>query len=120
MVELPPAEVRIPAVLFVSWERLEGSGFPEKPAPELVPDLAVEGISRSNTRREMESKLHEYFTAGVRLVWYVDPRDKTVMVYTAADQSTKLTEQDTLDGGEVLPGLSINLAEFFTMPEPPK
>ena len=38
-----------------------------------IPDLAVEVLSPSNTRHEMAIKLREYFAAGVRLVWYVDP-----------------------------------------------
>lgn len=40
----------------------------------LVPDLAIEVLSAGNTEGEMRRKLHDYFTAGVRLVWYIDPR----------------------------------------------
>ncbi|NOY29197.1 MAG: Uma2 family endonuclease, partial [Planctomycetes bacterium] len=49
MLQLFPGQVRIPDVSFVSWKRLEGSGFPENPVPLMAPDLAVEVISKSNT-----------------------------------------------------------------------
>ena len=62
--------VRIPDVSFISWDRLPGGEFPDEPVPLLVPDLAVEVISQSNTRKEMDDKLQEYFEKGVRLVWY--------------------------------------------------
>ena len=76
--------VRIPDVSFFSWDRLPGGEMPEEPIPLLVPDLAVEVISKSNTRKEMDDKLQEYFEKGVRLVWYVRPRLRVVDVYTSA------------------------------------
>ena len=56
--------VRIPDVSFVSWERVPGGDFPREPVPVLVPDLAVEVISRRNTPKEMAEKLREYFGRG--------------------------------------------------------
>jgi Uma2 family endonuclease len=102
--------VRIPDVSFVRWEHL-----PEKavPIPLMAPDLAIEVLSESNTPAEMERKLKEYFAAGTQLVWYFDPRARTVTVYTAPDQWTVLQESDTIDGGDVLPGLRIPLRELF-------
>ncbi len=61
----------------------------------------------------MERKLHEYFDAGTQLVWYFDHRKRTVKVYTSPDQFTLLDESQTLDGGDVLPGLVIPLRELF-------
>ncbi|TWT85335.1 hypothetical protein Pla123a_01420 [Posidoniimonas polymericola] len=119
MLQLFPDQVRIPDVCFVSWERLKGSGFPQQAAPSLAPDLAVEVLSPGNTDQEMHRKLEEYFEAGVRLVWYVDPRDKSVTSYTAVEKSTRLTEADQLTGGDVLPGLTIDLAKLFEIPTPP-
>jgi hypothetical protein len=43
----------------------------------------------------------------------VDHRKRTIRVYTAPDQSVRLTEQDTLDGGEVLPGLQVPVRRLF-------
>jgi Uma2 family endonuclease len=111
--------VRIPDVSFISWERVPGGEVPEEPVPLLVPDLAVEVISRSNTRKEMDEKLQEYFERGVRLVWYVRPRSRVVDVYTAPDHFTRLTASMRLDGGDVLPGLSVQVGELFEMPKRP-
>ena len=111
--------VRIPDVSFFSWDRLPGGALPDEPIPLLVPDLAVEVISRSNTRKEMDDKLKEYFEKGVRLVWYVRPRTRVVDVYTAPDRFTRLSASMQLDGGDVLPGFSVQVGELFAMPKRP-
>ena len=61
----------------------------------------------------MEKKLYEYFDAGVPLVWYVYPETWTVRVFTSPDEAVTLTEQDTLDGGEILPGFVLPVARIF-------
>lgn len=110
---LRPGLVRIPDVSFVSWARLPERQSPGKPIPDLAPDLAVEVLSERNTPKEMGRKLGEYFSVGVRLVWYVDPKARTVEVFTAVDRSTMLDEGRTLDGGDVLPGFVLPLRELF-------
>jgi Uma2 family endonuclease len=110
---LMPGLVRIPDVSFISWDRLPGREVPNTPILGLAPDLAVEVLSSGNTKREMDLKVREYFLAGVRLVWLVDPAKRAVRVYTAPDQSVRLTEGQALDGGDVLPGLRLPLREVF-------
>jgi Uma2 family endonuclease len=105
--------VRIPDVAFISWDRLPGKRIPDEPVPELVPDLTVEVLSLSNTPKEMARKRREYFQAGVRLVWEIDPRRRQVAVYTEPDHATILTETDALNGGDVLPGFTLPLRELF-------
>jgi Uma2 family endonuclease len=109
--------VRIPDVSFFSLERLPGGELPDEPIPLLVPDLAVEVISRSNSPKEMSEKLQEYFEKGVRLVWYVRPLSQVVDVYTAPDHFTRLTASMRLDGGDVLPGFSVQVSELFRIPK---
>lgn len=109
--------VRIPDVAFISWGRLPGGRVPSTPIPRLAPDLGVEVLSKSNTVKEMARKLREYFKAGVLLVWYVDPKSRTVTVYTAVDKFVVLDETQTLDGGSVLPGFSLPLRELFAEPD---
>jgi Uma2 family endonuclease len=113
LVRLVAGLVRIPDVSFVSWDRLAGQKIPDDPIPDLAPDLAVEVLSPGNTPKEMQRKIQEYFAAGVRLVWIVDPVKRTVAVYTAPDQLTVLTEDQTLDGGAVLPGFTLPLRQLF-------
>jgi Uma2 family endonuclease len=114
-VRLMPGLVRIPDVSYFRWEKFPGKVWPTKAIPDLVPDLAVEVLSKSNTRKEMKRKCREYFLAGTEMVWLVDPRKRTVTVFTTrgGEEATVLTEADTLDGGSVLPGLAIQVARIF-------
>jgi len=117
-IKLMASQVRIPDVAFYSWARLPDRKIPREPIPELAPDLAVEILSTSNTKREMQRKLEDYFAAGVRLVWYIDAATRTASVYTAVDRVANLGQHDILDGGEVLPGFELELAELFRRVEP--
>jgi len=113
MTRLNPGLVRIPDLSFISWARVSAREVPAEPILGLAPDLAVEVISAGNTRREMERKLREYFEAGVRLVWFVYPVTRTILVHTGPGQSATLREGQALDGGDVLPGFALPVAELF-------
>lgn len=116
MMRLFPGLVRIPDVAFASWKEFP-DGVTDEPVPNVVPDLAVEVLSEGNTKQEMDGKLEDYFGAGVRLVWFVEPRKKTVEVFTSKDASTVLSQNATLTGGDVLPGFSLPLTLFFAKPK---
>jgi len=105
---------RRPDVAFVSFERWpRDRPVPMNEAWEVVPDLAIEVISRSNTVSEVDEKLEEYFGAGVRLVWVVLPVPKKVYVYTSPTDVRILKSLDDLDGGPVLPGFRLPLGDLF-------
>jgi Uma2 family endonuclease len=114
--------VRIPDVSFFCWDKLPGRVLPSEPIPDLYPDLAVELLSEGNTPEEMERKLREYFLAGVRLVWIIDPRKRSAQIYTGPDAPVvTLDETQALDGGNVLPGFTLNVAELFArLPAAPR
>jgi Uma2 family endonuclease len=117
--------VRMPDVSFIRWDSVDDPNEIENPAGaflEVPPDLAVEVLSPSNTRREMEIKLEEYANAGVKLVWYVDPERKEVDVYPKGNPKRKKTlgVNDTLGGGEVLPGFAVKVAKLFESRAPGK
>ncbi len=105
--------VRIPDVSFIAWARFPNRRLPKEAVPLVVPNLAVEVLSKGNTRKEMAIKREEYFEAGVELVWEIDPKKRTVAVYTSPDDSSTLTIDDTLDGGTVLPGFELSLKDLF-------
>jgi Uma2 family endonuclease len=105
--------VRGPDVAFLSKQRLPDGKIPTEPYPSLAPELAVEVLSLSNTKAELSRKRREYFQAGVRLVWMVDLRNRSVAVYTSPLDVQVLYEEHTITGGEVLPGFEIQVAEFF-------
>ena len=110
---LAPGLVRLPDVSFIAWERFPNRELPAEPIPALVPDLVVEIVSAGNTAAEMERKLQEYFSAGVRLVWYVYPEQHTVHVYTGLRDVRILHEEEILDGSTVLPGFQLTIQEWF-------
>jgi Uma2 family endonuclease len=114
MMQLFGGLIRIPDVAFVSWDRLPTATIPTERLPEPVPDRAAEVLSPTNTAAEMRRKLREYFRAGVRLAWIVDPEPRTVAVYTSAKKpDVVLTPKQTLDGGDVLPGFRLPLRKLF-------
>jgi Uma2 family endonuclease len=112
-IRLLPERMRIPDLAFIRWDRFPGGRLPEDRVCKVAPDLAVEILSQGNTDREMENKLDEYFEAGVRLVWYIDPRTRTANIYTARHQMNTIDTSGHFDGGDVLPGFSLRLGELF-------
>jgi Uma2 family endonuclease len=114
MFRIKPEQIRIPDVAFISKERFAGRDLSSGAFWELGCDLAVEVISPSNTRREMERKLADYFGAGVPMVWFVYLPTREVVVYSSPQDSTTLRCDDVLEGGNVLPGFSVRISEIFT------
>jgi len=106
--------VRAPDVTFCLWENATSAEEDEaNPIGDIVPDLAVEVVSRSNTAQELARKRKEYFSAGTRLVWQVYPKTRTVEVYSSPGRCRTLLIDDTLDGGSLLPGFQLPLRTLF-------
>ena len=97
----------------VSWDRLSGRRIPEASVPECVPDLAVEILNLGNTLAVMSRKRYGYFHAGVRLVWKVDPRERSGAVYTSTTDYRILDVTGKLSGSDVLSGLEIDRTELL-------
>jgi Uma2 family endonuclease len=101
-----------PDYAFVSWERLP-------PDDELIrfsafaPDLVVEVMSPSDRPDPVDAKVAEYVRAGVRLVLVFDPDARTVSAHGPDIESRTYTEADVLEGGSVLPGFRLHIAELF-------
>jgi Uma2 family endonuclease len=108
--------IRIPDVSFIAREQLQKGKFPRRGIATMAPTIAVEVISESNTKREMEGKLDEYFQYGAKEVWYIYPDTKTLLRYTARHEVQTLTGQDTLVT-PVLPGFVCPLAPLFAHPD---
>jgi len=105
---------RRPDLAFVSVARWPfGKWVPEGEAWDMVPDLAVEVFSKSNTGEEILEKVGEYFRTGTRLVWVVYPRVRQVYVYTSPTEVRILPESADIDGGEVVPGFRLSLNRLF-------
>ncbi|MEM6313674.1 MAG: Uma2 family endonuclease [Planctomycetota bacterium] len=116
MLKMATGNVRIPDVSFVRREDLPNGQVPSEPVPLLRLSLAVEVLSQANTDDEMATKINEYFESGSELIWLVNPADRTVRIYDAPDAPNRfrqITATDTLDGGNVLPGFEVKVAELF-------
>jgi Uma2 family endonuclease len=110
-----PEMVRKPDVSFIRLGRLSLAQAAEGHCP-VVPDLAVEVLSPNDTAYEVDAKVRLYLDAGVRLVWVVNPQQRTVEVHRPAGLGSILREQDELTGEEVVPGFSCRVGDFFQPP----
>jgi Uma2 family endonuclease len=108
--ERDPDTVRGPDVAFWTKERL-----PEVPEGyiEVAPDLVVEVVSPSDHYSRVQNKVRHYLTRGVRMVWVVDPEDRSVTVYRSWKQATILGDNDAVAGEDVVPGYSCKVADLF-------
>jgi Uma2 family endonuclease len=112
LLSVDPPTVRGPDLAVIRTENLPREGLPDGWWTR-APDLAIEVLSPSNLAVEIHEKVLDYLTAGTRLVWVVDPHTRTVTVYGSRHESRLLTLGDDLEGGEVLPGFQISLADLF-------
>ncbi|HET8521981.1 MAG TPA: Uma2 family endonuclease [Thermomicrobiales bacterium] len=101
-----------PDVAFVRSERLP-SEQERMGIMRLAPDLAVEVVSPTDRYVAVLAKMDLYREAGVPLVWLAEPQQRTVTVYSSGSEPRILTEADTLDGGDVLPGFRLPVAQIF-------
>jgi Uma2 family endonuclease len=108
-----PGQVRLPDISVILNDRLTLKMIKEQKILDLPPDIAVEVLSESNTKKEMDRKLREYFQAGTRLVWYIDPETEIAEVFTSPDASQRVSGDQELDGRDILPGFSIKLGVVF-------
>ncbi len=108
--ERDPDSVRGPDISFWLKERLK-----EIPVGyfDIAPDWLIEVLSPSNTRKQILTKLVEYFAKGVRLVWVIAPEDRTLTIYRMPDEGRLLHESATVTGEDVLPGFSCRVSDLL-------
>lgn len=108
-----PDTVRAPDVAFIS--RARQHAIADRGYSELAPDLVAEILSPDDRPGEVLSKVGDWLDAGVRLVWVVDPIRREARVYRADGRQSTIESAGTLDGEDVLPGLSCRLADCIGM-----
>ena len=108
-----PDTVLAPDASFVALGRLPQGELPIGYI-ELAPDLVVEVISPSDRDREVQDKVADWLRPGTLLVWIIYPATRTVTVYRSLDDLENLSEEDSLDGGQVVPGFSCQIRELFS------
>lgn len=113
-----PDTVRVPDIAFIRAER-----FPDGKGPrgffEGAPDLAVEVLSPTDRYTKTMKKVREYLAAGARLVWVIDPVDRTATVHRADGSITDYEADGVLDGEAVIPGFTLRLADIWEEVEDP-
>ncbi|HEY3080225.1 MAG TPA: Uma2 family endonuclease [Chloroflexota bacterium] len=113
-----PDTVRAADVAFVRAERLPGgrlTGYFEG-----APDLAVEIVSPGDTASEVEEKVRTWLAAGVGAVWVVYPSAPSLTVFRPDGSARHHGPDDDLDGGDVLPGFRMRLADLLRRPGQPR
>ena len=80
---------------------------------EEIPDLVVEVASPSDSVREVNDKAWMWLSYGTRLVWVLHPNRRRVDVHHLGGAVATLTNEETLSGGDVLPGFECSLADIF-------
>jgi Uma2 family endonuclease len=107
-----PDTVRAPDVAFVSRVRIAESGVPAG-FWEGPPDLAVEVMSPGDSAGEVDGKARSWLSAGTRAVWVVNPHRRTVAIWRHDGSTIVLSEDQMLDGGDVVPGFTCRVTEIF-------
>ena len=111
--EADPDVVLAPDVAFVRADRLPPREDRRGYLP-LAPDLVVEVISPSDRAGQVLAKVNLYLTAGVPLLWLVDPEQQTVAAFTPDRPARVYSAPDTLTGADVLPGFELPIRELFS------
>ena len=105
---------RRPDVAFVSYERWpRDRKVPSTADWDVVPDLAIEVVSPTNLAGALATKIADYFRAGVGLVWVIHPNLCQVQVWESPSAARVLTAPEALEGGAVLLGFRLPLADLF-------
>jgi Uma2 family endonuclease len=120
LLKIFPAQVRAPDVAFIRWTRFPNQRPPKAAIYAVCPDLAVEVLSEGNTPEEMDRKLRDYFMAGAKLVWYIQPVNRTARAFTGEHDAIDIGPDGSLTGGDVLPGFSLPLAHLFARVDGPR
>ena len=111
-----PDRVRKPDASFIRADRM---AMPPEGFITVVPDLVAEVVSPNDIYYEVETKVDEYLGAGVRLVWVVNPVNKSVRVFQPGRIVGEFGADDELTGGDVMPGFTCRVRPLFpSSPQP--
>ena len=91
--------------------------LPAREAPEgyleTIPELVAEVRSKNDTAAEVKGRVTDYLTAGVQLVWIIDPASESVTEHRPKSPLTTYHKTDTLACDEIIPGFRLPLAGLF-------
>ena len=111
---------RRPDVCYISYDRWPQEKLVDdrNNGRDVVPDLAVEVISPSDFGEDLQEKLVEYFSVGVRQVWLIFPRARLLYIYDSITSVRGFSEADVVEVGTILPGYRFTLRDIFRKHSP--
>ncbi|MCC7055461.1 MAG: Uma2 family endonuclease [Gemmatimonadaceae bacterium] len=100
-IESNPDTVLAPDVAFIVRDRV--LGIPETGFARMAPDLAVEVRSPGDRWADLLRKVSRWLGAGVRVVWVIDPRQRSAHLFRPDGDIVHVPEDGDLTGDDVLP-----------------
>ena len=109
---------RRPDAVYISFDRwAKGRRIPRLDHWDVIPDIAVEVVSPGTLIEQLITKVREYFEAGVRRVWIIYTHESLVYEYDSPRSIRVFMRENVLEGGEILSGFRLPLAELLEGPE---
>lgn len=111
-----PDRFRRASIGLIALDRMTPAEYENSGYIAICPDLVVEVVSPNDLYSDVTIKRNEWLAAGAKLVWIVDPDERSVTAYQSGKQPTLYQNGDTLPGEPVLPGFSVAVADLFRLP----
>jgi len=102
-------KIRRPDIIFINEKELQNT----KINIDLIPQFIIEIVSDSNSINEVEGKIRDYFSSGVKIIWIILPIHKEVKVYKSIKEVKICLEDDICDVGDLIPNFQITVNEIF-------
>ena len=78
-----------------------------------IPELAIEFLSKSESGEDIAEKVRDYFSSGVKLVWYIYPIMEMIYVYTSPKEIKVLQGNDLCSAAPVIPDFEFKTKDIF-------
>jgi len=108
-----PSRIRRADVTFIRRERYSREQLSQDGFTSIPPDLAVDVVSPNDLVGDLDEKVQEYLRAGVKLIWVVRPKVRTVQVFRGDGSESWLREHDEISGENVVPGFRCKVGSLF-------
>ena len=100
---------RIPDLAIFTDEQIREA----KTGKRVMPPLAIEILSDSESQNDFLEKVQDYFDAGVQLVWYIAPKQQKIYAYTSLDDIKVFKKQDVCSAAPVVPDFQFVIQDLF-------
>jgi Uma2 family endonuclease len=109
MCKTSPQTIRIPDISCYNNQQIRNASNENN----LIPEFIIELLSKNDTSDKIEKKLLEYFNAGIKVIWYINPRLRFVKVYHSPSKVKICREGDICSAAPIIPDFEISVDELF-------